>query len=321
MKKVILTFCLIITMSCCVYSQRPTFAQVLNAAQEGDVNAYRWLGLFYASGEGTNINYPEAIKWFKKAIENGFNEYSSIGDCYIGLNNYSEAISSYKKAIENGDKNAYYGLGNCYMGIENYTAAIECYKKVAYFDKHAYSYIAMCYNYLKNYSECINNYKMAIDNGDTSAYLMLGFVYGDIERYQDGIKYLKKAYEIETEERPRILSRLCLYYENIDSPIEAISWFNKAIEYDVTEGYNGLAHMYFYGKNLKKDVNEALKLISKALALDENNVFILDTKGEFLYKTGKIDAAKKIYNKILQIEPVHYKDNTSTFFELIKKSL
>lgn len=41
------------------------------AAEQGDANAQRSLGLAYAKGEGLPRNYAQAAQWFRKAAEQG----------------------------------------------------------------------------------------------------------------------------------------------------------------------------------------------------------------------------------------------------------
>ncbi len=42
------------------------------AAEQGHVKAQRMLGLRYATGKGVPKNYTEAVKWFRKAAEQGY---------------------------------------------------------------------------------------------------------------------------------------------------------------------------------------------------------------------------------------------------------
>ena len=49
---------ILLLVSPCLYAQnQPTFEQAWQAAQNGDANAYYWLGCFYYQGEGTKQNY------------------------------------------------------------------------------------------------------------------------------------------------------------------------------------------------------------------------------------------------------------------------
>jgi hypothetical protein len=41
------------------------------AAEQGNDEAQCWLGMMYAKGEGVKQNHYEAIKWFRKAADQG----------------------------------------------------------------------------------------------------------------------------------------------------------------------------------------------------------------------------------------------------------
>lgn len=76
---------ILLLMSSCLCAQnRPTFEQAWKDAQNDDPNACLWVGYFYLQGEGVTCNYTEAIKWLKKAADNGnTNSYGWLGKCYF----------------------------------------------------------------------------------------------------------------------------------------------------------------------------------------------------------------------------------------------
>lgn len=70
MKKYIIILFLLISAS---IKAQPvaTFEQTLQAANNGIIEAYAGVGYYYFTGDGVARNYTEAIKWFKKAVDNG----------------------------------------------------------------------------------------------------------------------------------------------------------------------------------------------------------------------------------------------------------
>ena len=52
--------------------QGDDFAQMLQAARQGDVEAQFALGWCYYMGEGVGKNVAEAAKWYHKAAEQGY---------------------------------------------------------------------------------------------------------------------------------------------------------------------------------------------------------------------------------------------------------
>ena len=85
-------------------------------------------------------NYTEAVKWYRKAAEQGNKEAQSfVGQCYVlGLGvkkDYKQAIYWFRKAAEQGDKDVQYILGHCYYtgdGVKkDYKQAVYWFRKAA----------------------------------------------------------------------------------------------------------------------------------------------------------------------------------------------
>ena len=96
------------------------------------------LGMKYCSGEGAPQDYTEALKWYRKAAEQGHALAQFIlGDImYYGKGvpkDYTEALKWCRKAAEQGNAPAQYMLGNMYeygRGVsKDYKEAAEWYHK------------------------------------------------------------------------------------------------------------------------------------------------------------------------------------------------
>jgi len=81
---------------------------------------FQWLlGIHYQHGIGMAKNEVKAVKWFRKAAEQG-NDYGQValGMCYdegIGVEKDEvEAVKWFRKAAEQGDTSAQFFLGSCY---------------------------------------------------------------------------------------------------------------------------------------------------------------------------------------------------------------
>ena len=77
------------------------------------------LGLSYYKGDGIVKNEAEAVKWFRRAAEQGhvLAQYNLGLSYYNGegvVKNEAEAAKWYRKAAEQGDADAQCKLGNCY---------------------------------------------------------------------------------------------------------------------------------------------------------------------------------------------------------------
>lgn len=52
-------------------------------AEQGDMKAQQQLGVRYEAGRGVEQNYEEAVKWYRKAVEQEDDEAEyRLGNCY-----------------------------------------------------------------------------------------------------------------------------------------------------------------------------------------------------------------------------------------------
>lgn len=107
-------------------------------------------------------DYAEAVKWYRKAAEQGVGEAQRmLGNCYYlghGVpKDYDEAVQWYRNAIAQGNVNAMIGLGVCYEnsnGVpKNIPIAMYWYKKASE----------------QGYSTALENYNRLYDKGYRAA--------------------------------------------------------------------------------------------------------------------------------------------------------
>ena len=141
--------------------------------------------------DNDNKDYKEAVKWVKKAAEQGVaGAQYNLGDCYYNGNgveqNYKEAVKWFKRAAEQGHALAQYELGFCYYvgnGVkQDYAEAVKWYQKAAeQGDVKAQYKLGRCY-YLgngveKDCEEAVKWYKKAAEQEDAFAQRELGDCY------------------------------------------------------------------------------------------------------------------------------------------------
>jgi hypothetical protein len=122
-------------------SDHAIFELILAKAEMGDANSQCAIGEYYDHGTlGVTQNAAEAVKWFRKAAEQGNAEAEDgLGVCYrdgLGLPKDSAvAIKWFRKAAEQGFAEAQVNLGSCYAkgeGIgKNDLEATRWYRKAA----------------------------------------------------------------------------------------------------------------------------------------------------------------------------------------------
>ncbi len=303
----------------CLYAQdRPTFEQAWQAAQNGEPNGYFLLGFFYYQGEGVTQNFTEAIKWFKKAANNGLcNSYGFLGACYITQKNYVEAINWFKKAIDNGDccyadlgacylqlgkfteaipwlkkgiddkrPEYYVSLGQCYYFLQNYTEAIPWLKKAA--DKgitDSYFTLGLSFYFLKNYTEAIIWFEKAANNGVSQAYAYLGQAYYEQQNYAEAYKCAKIAVDNGIESASFLMGIMLYYGHGVQQDYnQAFKWLKMAAGYGVYNAYDILASMYTFGQGTTQNPTEAFKCAKIAA---DNGIITSYFKVGTMYNNGE----------------------------------
>ena len=80
--------------------------------------------------------------------------------------------------------------------------------------------------------------------------------------------------------------------------------------------HNSLTYLYFY----KGEYSKALEEIDKAISYSPNNANLYDSKGEVILMKGDIDAALKIWEKILELNPDFASEmgDVSVFYQQLK---
>ena len=256
----------------CLYAQdRPTFEQAWQAAQNGEPNGYFLLGFFYYQGEGVTQNFTEAIKWFKKAANNGLcNSYGFLGACYITQKNYVEAINWFKKAIDNGDC-CYADLGACYLQLGKFTEAIPWLKK-GIDDKRPEYYVSLgqCYYFLQNYTEAIPWLKKAADKGITDSYFTLGLSFYFLKNYTEAIIWFEKAANNGVSQAYAYLGQA--YYEQ-QNYAEAYKCAKIAVDNGIESASFLMGIMLYYGHGVQQDYNQAFKWLKMAAGYGAYNAY------------------------------------------------
>ena len=90
-----------------------------SSARSGDMQAQNYLGNYYFGGVNVTQDYEQAVYWYRKSAENGYNwGQFNLGNCYFHGNgveqNYEWAVFWYRKAAEQGNIDAQFALGDCY---------------------------------------------------------------------------------------------------------------------------------------------------------------------------------------------------------------
>lgn len=271
---------ILLLVSPCLYAQnQPTFEQAWQAAQNGDANAYYWLGCFYYQGEGTKQNYTEALKYFQKAANNGdAYSYAWIAKIYYYGNgcaqNYEEAFKWFLKAANAGQTVVYGWLGLVYYEgkgcNKNYGEAIKWFKKAAENgDSSCYGYLGSSYYELQDFQEAFKWTSKAVENGDIASNTGLGIMYvnglGTERNEKKALDCFKKAASIGDAFACFWLGSM--YFDGKGTSIneaEGFKWTQKAAEKGYVGSYIALGFCFEKGKGTEKNIEEAITWYKKA---------------------------------------------------------
>ena len=136
-------------------------------------------------------NYLEAVKWYRKAADQGqASAQNALGYCYSQGNgvpqDYAQAVKWYTKAGEQGDADAQGMLGVCfYLGngtSQDYVEAVKWYRKAAeQGNANAQEHLGVCY-YLaqgvaQDYAEAAKWFRKSAEQGNAAGQYSLGGSY------------------------------------------------------------------------------------------------------------------------------------------------
>jgi TPR repeat protein len=165
----------------------------------------------YANGEGVPRDFAEAMKWLRKAADQG-DVSAQFG---VGLmwyqgrgvpQNYVEAAKWFRKAAEQGDALTQTSLGAMYRDgqgvVQNYAKAAKWYREAAQQGEATAQYeLGVMYfqgrGMAQNYAEAVKWYRKAAEQGYTDAQSNLGAMYanglGVPQDYNEAAKWYRLA--------------------------------------------------------------------------------------------------------------------------------
>ena len=160
-------------------------------AESGDADFEYFYGGCFNEGWGVDVDFVEAMKWYKKAAEKKQKfSFNAIGNLYRTGSGVKadpvQAFDWFKKGAEAKDPQAMLNLGNCYyygMGVQkDLDTAVKYWKDAAiYGNSYAEAQLGDCYFYgmgvEKNLDKAVEHLTNAADKGVPGAQYRLGILY------------------------------------------------------------------------------------------------------------------------------------------------
>jgi tetratricopeptide (TPR) repeat protein len=272
-----------------------------------DTRANMELGIFYYK-KGYK---KKAEKIFNTLADRSLNDRDIAGKIifhFIDQKKYDEAVivlkEMLKKIPENSDMN--YLAGAAYDGAENYTMALNHFKKVkenSKFFETATIFISYIYKNLNKPYKAIEHLKNAIGKvpENPEFFFHLGYCYEELEDYENAEKILKQGIE-KSPENSKFLFRLGVVYDKWGKKNESIEQMKKVVGIDPQDAHalNYLGYTYL---ELDQNLEEAERLIQKAIELQPKDGYITDSLGWLFYKKGQFQEALATLEKAVSLVP------------------
>lgn len=253
-------------------------SELKTAAENGDAVAQLALGRCYLFAEGVDKDSVEAMRWLRKAAEQGLLEAQSLlGGVYLGLTEDKvEGVKWIGKAAEQGNASGQFLLGVCYFTgdpmEEDKVEAVKWFRKAAEQGNAEAQYML---GYCNDVGEGVESvlesrkgnkveaqrwYRAAAEQGHAGALYALGRIREAAERGHD-----KAQLELGSDCFYKVLVAVVSGEETKEEDrSEAIKWLRKAAEQENTEAQRLLGLGYMRGCFGMVDNVEAVKWYRKA---------------------------------------------------------
>lgn len=234
--------------------------EIRSNAQQENVNAKYKMGLKYYNGQGVPKNNAEAMKYFKKAAEQGHADAQyKLGRMYeydVDIPGEQEAMNAQKNFTKKVDS-----------GIEN--------------PSDAENYLVSMGNLMQNFNqiqaEAVKWYKKAAIQGHADAQYELGTKYalgfgGLKEDYAEAAKWLIKAAEQGHASAQYELGGMYHNGEGVSQNCaEAVKWWEKAAEQGDPNAQYKLGVMYYKGQGTPQNFVKAYPHLYVAATLNKKD--------------------------------------------------
>ena len=275
---------------------------ILELANEGDVFAQASAAWGYREGYGTAVDHVEAVKWVRKAAEQGFARAQyDLGLMYQfgrGVErSYEKAVEWYLKAAEQGAASAQVLLVEMYYygrGVEQSDV-----KAAEWVLKAAEQGLAMAQNILglmyqfgrgvaQSYEKAAEWYLKAAKQGLADAQYHLGRMYqngtGVTRSYEKAAEWVLKAAEQGFVWAQYHLGLMYAKGRGVEQSYEkAQEWYQKAAKQGYARAQYNLGRMYDNGTGVEQSYEKAvecyLKAAEQGYASAQNNLGVMYEHG------------------------------------------
>ena len=308
MKFFLLSLLLSLSFTIPAYSAGCDYANVgscLAAAQKGDAEAEKLLGLMYINGQGVVKDYRQAAKWFVKSARKGnVSALYNLGVMYSkgdGLaKDYKKAMEMYKKAIEWNERSPKQGGACPYCNRhDNHQNRHDNHQKV---NDVAWDYKQGARLHRKLTSQRDVSTEQSVANAQYNIGVMYNNGNGFAKDPETASLWFAKALvsikKLAAQGDSVMQHTLGNMYKTgrvvKKNSRQAMEWFLKSAEQGNAGGQLSLGIMYYTGDGGRIDHREAVKWFLKSA--EQGNVVAQQNLGMvYLYGSGVVKSFPQAY--------------------------
>jgi tetratricopeptide (TPR) repeat protein len=256
--------------------------------------------------------FEEAIDAYKQYLDTNPNQpwdvYAQLGICQMEAEQYADAINSFTKALEGygDDITIIYKLAQAYEKAGQIDQAAATYEKLAQLTpedtKRYYNMVIMMYNTAKMPEKASEVAKklVELDPNDTEALYNLGYMYVQMENYENAIDTFNKVIEKNPGMEYAHL-QLGYSYTQMKQYAEAAEAYKNMVEIfpNNEDAWFGLGIAYMQQKKYSSAVEPLRKVIelnpSRAYAYYNLAISYLNLRDNY--------SAREIYNQLKTVNP------------------
>jgi len=250
----------------------------------------------------------EQLAIMESADSEDLNPRVKMAFILIEQQKYQEAILKLEEILARApasDKIRFY-LGAVYEETKDYRSAIDHFQKIpvgsSYFQESVI-HSAYLHKLLGNYGKAVETIQSGIKAQDDHPpfYALYASFLDDLKQYQKAVDMLSAAV-VKFPEHVQLRFFLGNMQDRVGDRDGTIESMKKVLELDKNhvQALNFLAYTYAE-KNMQ--LEEAEAMVRRALDLQPNDGYILDTLGWVLYKKGKVMEAIRILETAYKIQP------------------
>jgi tetratricopeptide (TPR) repeat protein len=210
-------------------------------------------------------SYEESIRLFRAYLKcpkvDKADAYSSIGDCYLRMEQYGKAMRNYHFALKLDEYNlpSLMGVGVCSLELNKPEEGIEYFRQALACDPEnteALIYMAQAYAILEDDKMTIDTFERAVNSATDipDAFMAYGTYCMDCGDYQKAEKLLNKGFRIAPD-FPDLAVALSATYYKLNKYDEFRYMFLKAVSYQV----DAESRFYDYCPDLAGDMASILE--------------------------------------------------------------